>query len=418
MHARFRPLTALTAAFLAVGCTGNLPVAPPDQDTGTTKARGNTTGKANGAKPGASPAPGVGGGAGTEGTAGSGLSGAKADGASTATTVVTGQTPGASGTLATGLVTGPTPTPPPVNPATGQGLNQQTGEIIRGTVDALPGEKALATPVPTAIKFNVLTADGTPANYFFAGNTVFIEASGLKPGDKYRATLKWPSGKTSMQEFAADEAGNMQGPQGKFIEYPHAGFYNVPVIQGEKVVVTGEFKVELRHVATDQVVGERPFAVRSGPVIFSAGRDRTSTLENPIYTQRTLYFSDTFEEVYLHGEGFEPGTQLVVNMVQANVNRQNPMPDGLLMTDKLVQPFTNLTYQCNDKGVFDAKVISWFQREAVKDSMVIIGKYLNDEPNFVRAEDIAITDHPTFLIKNSKEFFDAIGVTPGGGPPP
>ncbi|MEB3223509.1 MAG: hypothetical protein VKS61_15655 [Candidatus Sericytochromatia bacterium] len=419
MHHHSTRLSLLLASALALGCAAPA-LAPLEEDSGKVKQRGNGTPKAGtSGSDGAATASGA---KGTGDTSGSGLTTGAGAGSGLTTGTASGTVPvgqgGASGTVPTGGLTGPTPTPPPINPATGQGINQQTGDAIRGTVDALPGEKTLATPKPTPITFTVLTADGTPANYFFAGNTVFIEASGLKAGDKYSATLVWPNGKKTMQEFTADEGGNMQGPQGKFIEYPHAGFYNVSVIQGQKVVVTGEFMVELRHVPTDAVVGERPFAVRPGPVIFSAGRDRRSTLENPVYTQRTLYFSDTFEEVYLHGEGFEPGTQLVINMIQANVNRQNPMPDGLLMTDKLVSPFTNLTYQCNDDGVFDAKVNSWFTREAVKDSMVIIGKYLNDSPNFVRAEDIAITDHPTFLIKNSKDFFDAIGVTPGGGPTP
>lgn len=414
-------LLLIATSVALLGCNAATSLTPAGETIGKRSARTGTVGKgAAQAGTGTTEEPKASGSSSTN--PGGQVSGGA--GAGTANAPGTGTTAGTQqGTAGTSPVTNPaattaTPTPPPVNPATQQGLDQQTGQVTRGTVDALVGEKPISTPAPSAVKFNVLTADGTPANYFFAGNTVFIEATGLKPGDKYRATLLWPDGSKTAQEFVADEGGNMTSKQGKFIEYPHAGFYNREVKPGETIAVTGEFKMELRHITTDAVVGERPFAVRTGPIIFTAGIDRTKNAAQPVYTQRTLYFSDTFEEVYLHGEGFEPGTQLVINMIKANVNRQNPMQDGLKLSDKLVQPYVNLTYQCNAKGVFDAKVNAWFKTDPVADSMVVIGKFLNDSDTFVRGEDIAITDHPTFLIKDSKEFFKDAGIAPGATPPP
>jgi hypothetical protein len=51
--------------------------------------------------------------------------------------------------------------------------------------------------------------------------------------------------------------------------------------------------------------------------------------------------------------------------------------------------------------------MAWPTREAVTDSLVVIGKYLNSEHKYVQAEDLAISDHPTFLIKSGADFFGA-----------
>ncbi|MEB3196785.1 MAG: hypothetical protein VKP62_06235 [Candidatus Sericytochromatia bacterium] len=394
--------TVMTFAVgLLLGCSGSLGPLSAQQGTGSAaKARGKSGEAAPPAGGATNPGSPRGGAAGTAGTG-----------------AASRQSGGGADPLQHDKLLAPgTANLPPVNPATGQGLDPQTGEVVRGTLTPLPGEKPLSALPGSKVNMRVMTADGVAASYFFPGNTVFVEATGLKPTTKHRVLLKWPNGVESKQEFTADEAGNMQGPQGKFVEYPHTGFYNVAVTPGKSVVVTGEFVLQLIELESNLQVGQVNFAVRKGPIVFAVGLDKPVS-NPPVYKQRAVYFADFPEEVFLHGEGFQPGQKVVVNMVMADVNRLKPMADGLTIADKVVDPFRDMAFEADANGIFDKKVIAWFKREPVKDSMVIISKFLNDMPTFVRSEDIAITDHPTFLIKDSQEFFAAAGVKAGELPP-
>ncbi len=360
---------------------------------------GATTGSAAGAT--GTGGPGIA--AGATNTDGMGNTGGATGG--TAGTGATGGNAGTGGTDGTAAAAGL----PLINPATGLPVNQVTGGQARGTLNPLAGDQALPAPVVNpaagAIVTSVRTADGEAANYIYAGNTVFVEASGLTPAKEYRATLKWPNGVTTFQDFKADEGGNCTGPQGKFIEYPHAGFFKAKIKVGENNVVTGAYSVEIVEKATGTPAVTIPFAVKGRPILFT--RDK-------YLNERTLYFSDQSEEVYVHGEGFPPATTVLVWIVKADVNRLTPMEDGLKLDDKVFDDRKELTFQTDANGIIDAPLLAWFTRDRVETPLVMVSKFLNSEPTYNANEDIAISDHPTFLIKTTKEYFEAVNGSTGG----
>ena len=402
--------TAIALAILLVGCSAPTPTAPGVVDESSVGSKGRKTGtfptgNAPDDQPGGTAAGGGATGGGATGTDATGQPG--------------GTTPGADGTTTTGGangngVAGPDGQTganglPLVNAANGLPVNQQTGGLARGTLGPLEGDAAVPPPTvnPAAgnIVTSVRTADGEAANYIYAGNTVFVEASGLTPAKEYRATLKWPNGKTTFQDFKADEGGNCAGPQGKFIEYPHAGFFKIQVKPGENNIVTGQYQVEIVEKATGTPAVTIPFAVKPRPIVFTRDKD---------LNERTLFFSDASEEIYVHGEGFPPETTVLLWVVQAEVNRLTPMESGLKLEDAVFESRRELAFQTDAKGIIDAPLMAWFTRERVESPLVMVAKYLNSEPTYVAEEDIAISDHPTFLIKTTNEYFGAINGSVGG----
>lgn len=414
--------SVLAVAILLAGCNAPLPTAQGPVDESSVANKGRKTGTVpTGGAPTNNGAPSANGGGATGGTTpnSTGTGGTGATGGTTGGDTGaggTGTTGGTTGTGTTGGTTGGTDPGtgtalalPQVNPANGLPVNQQTGGVARGTLTPLEGDKPLPAPSvnPAAgnIVTSVRTADGQAANYIYAGNTVFVEANGLTPAKEYRATLKWPNGVTTFQDFKADEGGNCNGPQGKFIEYPHAGFFKTKVKLGENNVVTGEYQVEIVEKATGTHAVTIPFAVKGRPILFT--RDK-------YLNERTLFFADQSEEVYVHGEGFPPETTVLVWIVKADVNRLTPMVDGLKLDDKVFEDRKELAFQTDAKGMIDAPLLAWFTRERVETPLVMVSKFLNSEPTYIANEDIAISDHPTFLIKTTNEYFEAVNGSTGG----
>jgi len=421
--------SALIAAMLLLaGCNGAVKgtLTPADEATLKTAKGGSGTlpsGTASGTKPGTGTGgtgtggtgaggTGAGGtGAGGTGTGGTGAGGTGAGGTGgTGTTGTTGgtgnATAGTSGAGGTGAAV------PGINPANGLPVDA-SGGLGRGVVEPQPGDKPLPAvsiaPSAQGAVTSVRTADGKAANYIFAGNTIFVEAQGLKPDTEYRATLNWPNGKTTFQDFKADAGGNMVGPQGKFIEYPHAGFFKIQMKPGEKNVIEGQYSVDVAEKASTAKVLNIPFAVKGRPIIFCRDKD---------LNERTLYFSDQSEQVFLHGEGYPPDTKVLVWLVKAPVNRLTPMEDGMNLADKVFEGKKELAFQTDAKGIIDAPLLAWFTRDRVEDPLVLVSKFLNSDTKYIAEEDVVISDHPTFLIKTTAEFFGAVGTGPGATPPP
>lgn len=412
--------SVLALAILLAGCSTPAPTAQVPIDESNVANKGRKTGTPTGGTtqtgtgvPGQNGATGgTTGGPGGPGSTDPGVvAGAtNTDGmGATGGTTGTGTTDGGPGNGTAGGTTTNTAALPLVNPANGLPVNQVTGGLARGTLNPLAGDAPLPAPVvnPAAgnITTSVRTADGEAANYIYAGNTVFVEASGLTPAKEYRATLKWPNGVTTFQDFKADEGGNCAGVQGKFIEYPHAGFFKTKVKVGENNVVTGAYSVEIVEKATGTPAVTIPFAVKGRPILFT--RDK-------YMNERTLYFSDQSEEVYIHGEGFPPQTTVLVWIIKADVNRLTPMENGLKLDDKVFEDRRELTFQTDAKGIIDAPLLAWFTRERVESPLVMVSKFLNSESTYLENEDIAISDHPTFLIKTTNEYFEAINGATGG----
>lgn len=288
---------------------------------------------------------------------------------------------------------------PPVvkkNAATGQFINGDTGEVLRGTLEPQPGDPPLPESAPQAL---VTTTGGVPANYIDAGNSIFVETKGLKPETEYMSTLHWPNGKKTEQAFTSSAGGNIQTALGNFLEFPHVGFHQASVDPNKDSVVAGKYRVEIAD-KSGNVVQTIYFAVRARPVLFITNKDNQ---------ERSIYFADYSEELFLHGEGFPPESLVNVWVIKGDVNRLNPMTNGLALEDKVLDNLKNIRFQADANGRIHTKLLSWGKRDAVEQSLVVVGKYLNDEPKFVMGEDIAIIDHPTFVIKNSKDYFQAVG---------
>jgi hypothetical protein len=269
-----------------------------------------------------------------------------------------------------------------------------TGKTV---VDAATiGVQPLPASNPNAA---LTTVDGTRVQYIDAGNTLFLETSGLKPTAKYLANTSWPNGHTTSQPFQSDAGGNISGPQGKFIEFPHTGFYELQLPLDKPGIVTGDYRVDLVEADSKLVAQTVYFHVRPRPLIFATTKG---------VQERTVYFSDRPDEVYLHGEGLPPNALVTVYVIKADVNRFNPLVDGTSIADKTFENLSGLRYKADAMGMINQKVLTWSTRAAVDTSLVVIGKYLNSEANFRAAEDMAIVDHPTFVIKDGKAFFDAL----------
>jgi hypothetical protein len=236
----------------------------------------------------------------------------------------------------------------------------------------------------------VTTVEGTRINYVDAGSTIFVETKGLKPSADYVGTLVWPNGVHTVQPLKSTAGGNISGAQGNFIEYPHVGFYEATMVPGQAGVVTGNFRVEISE-KDGPLAQTINFTVRPRPVIFAVSDSNH---------ERVVFFSDRTDQIKLHGEGLW--------VVSANINRFTQLQDGMTLGDKTFEGFRDLRVRTNDVGVFDAPLLSWPTRAAVTDSLVVIGKLYNDSPTYIAAQDIAISDHPTFLIKKGSDFFGAM----------
>lgn len=297
------------------------------------------------------------------------------------------------------------------DPATGHYVNDK-GEVLAnataveqasfGATVALPKDSGLKLPTsdlpssdPNAA---IKTVDGLRVSDVDAGSTLFLETKGLKPSTDYTGTLIWPNGKRTEQPLKSTAGGNIQGAQGNFIEYPHVGFYEADITPGEPGVVTGDFRVEITEKGATTPTQSVYFSVRPRPVIFSV---------SDTHHERVVFFSDRPDKVFLHAEGLPPETLVDLWVVVANINRFTQLQDGMTLDDKVFDNLKGLTFRSNAKGVFDAQLMAWPTREAVTDSLVVIGKYLNSEHKYVQAEDLAISDHPTFLIKSGADFFGA-----------
>ena len=260
-----------------------------------------------------------------------------------------------------------------------------------------------AVPLPASAPNAALTTvDGTRVQYIDAGNTLFLETSGLKPTAKYLANTAWPNGHTTSQPFNSDAGGNIDGPQGKFIEFPHTGFYELQLPLDKPGIVAGDYHVDLVEADTKHVAQTVYFHVRARPLIFST----TKTLQ-----ERTVFFSDRPDEVYLHGEGLPANALVTVFVIKADVNRFNPLADGTTIADKVFESIGGIRYKADAQGMINERILTWGLRDPVANSLVVIGKYLNSEPTYIAQEDMAIVDHPTFVIKSGKDFFAAVAAS-------
>ncbi|MDB5100766.1 MAG: hypothetical protein JWM80_5187 [Cyanobacteria bacterium RYN_339] len=323
--------------------------------------------------------------------------------AGTGTTTSTTTTSGVPIVVPLGFTAPPTqpalPTGVAAIPATGQLVDAATGRILRGTKDALPGEAALPKSDPNS---TVTTVDTGAVAYVDAGNTIFVETKGLKPKATYTGTLIWPNGKTTAQDFLASDGGNISSVVGNFIEFPHVGFHHAEVPKDTYGAVTGSYKVELAEKGNATPAQTIFFGVRKRPVLMVTDKD---------FVEKTVCFSDHNEALFLHGTGFPPNVDVSVSVINDNINRLTPMVDGQPITSKIWENLGGLRFTTDANGNFHQKLISWFFRQPVEGSLVLVGKYLNDADKFVANEDIAIVDHPTFVIKNSKDYFGGIAAT-------
>jgi hypothetical protein len=271
-----------------------------------------------------------------------------------------------------------------------------------GATVALPKDASLKLPV-TALPSSdpnaaVKTVDGLRVSDVDAGSTLFVETKGLKPSTDYTGTLVWPNGKRTEQPLKSTAGGNIQGAQGNFIEYPHVGFYEAQITPGEPGVVTGDFHVDITEKGASVPTQTIYFSVRPRPVIFAVSDTNH---------ERVVFFSDRPDKVFLHAEGLPPNTLVNLWVVVANINRFTQLQDGMTLDDKVFENLKDLAFRTNAKGVFDTQLLAWPTRQPVTDSLVVIGKYLNSDHKYVQAEDLAISDHPTFLIKSGADFFGA-----------
>lgn len=276
--------------------------------------------------------------------------------------------------------------------------NANIGEKVAAPSNLLPASALKAAPAsdPNAA---VKTAENLRITEIDAGNTVFVETKGLKPETEYIGVLTWPNGTKTTQPLKSTAGGNISGPQGNFIEFAHSGFYNADMTPGEAGIVTGDFKLDIVEKGDGTIAQTINYTVRPRPIIFAV---------NEASTARTVFFSDRADQVFLHGEGFPANTPVSVWVIRQNCNRFNPLVDGISMEDKVLDNLKNLRFRTNDKGVFDTQIMAWPRREKVDESLVVVGKYFNSDSKYIAAEDVAITDHPTFVIKPGGDYFNAI----------
>lgn len=307
---------------------------------------------------------------------------------------------GASLFTAVDLTTGGLVTLPDLAPVL-DGSGKQVlvnGDTVLNSPVALPS--ALPSSDPKAA---LKTADGTRVQYIDAGNTLFLETTGLTPNTDYQAKINWPGPAASplVQDapFKSDAGGNIDGPSGKFLEFPHTGLFHLQLAAGKSSLITGDFRVDLLEKASQKVVQQVYFHVRPRPLIVAT---------NASLTENTVFFSDRPDEIHFHGEGLPANSYVTVSVIKSDVNRFNALADGTTIQDKLFENLHDLRYHTNAQGVFDERVMAWGTRTPIDNSLVVIGKYLNSEPTFVANEDTAIIDHPTFVIKDGIAYFAAV----------
>lgn len=347
-------------------------------------ANGTANGTAGGTNPNLTGAVGVGVNGGTAGN-GSGDNGTSTDGSNS-----TGSGDAGGGPSFT------------VNPLTG-GIFDSKGHYLRGTLFALPDEPALPASDPNA---QITAVDGSQVSYIDAGNSLFVDTKGLTPNGQYTAVLTFPNGSTESQPFAADANGGIKGVSGNFIEFPHVGFHHITVSQNSYAALTGQYKLELKTSSDNLTAQTMYFYVRKRPVVM---------VTDSHFQEQTVLFSDQPGQLFVHASGFAPGTLISFTVIHANVNRLSPMTNGQDLSNDVFENLGGLRFKADDNGNVHQPLLSWTTRTPVDDDLVVVAKYLNGQSTYVEGEDVAIIDHPTFVIKDSQAYFASVNAGQGNG---
>lgn len=416
---------SLTAAVVLSGCNGLKPTDPSSVGDGTAKNDPGATHLDPSLNGGISPTSAPVGGNTTTGTPTNAAS-TPATGSNpgvalnTSVNSTTGVVSGPNGsdvnnalptTIAPGVAVGGTASGGPIavgpngaftyDPNSGE-VYDKNNQYVRGTSFALPGEAELPASDANA---SVTTVDGAEVRYVDAGNSLFVDTKGLKPSTVYTGTLIWPNGTTEPQDFNSDANGGIKGVSGNFIEFPHMGFHHMTVSKDSYAAVTGQYKVELRGKADNALAQTIYFAVRKRPVVM---------VTNANYQEQTVTFSDQPGALYVHASGFQPNAPVSITLIHANVNRLSPMVDGQDMSSNVIDGLTGLRFRADANGNVHQPLMSWTTRDPVADDLVVVAKVYNSLPKFVLNQDTAIIDHPTFVIKNSNDYFASVNAGNSG----